>query len=128
MKKIVLALLALSLLVPALAFAEDMEMEDMLGMSSMDAPAEKPAGMPPMPGKGRMDCMKMEKAKMVAMNDGSVIILSGNKLLKYDTDLNLVKEVEVPMPAWGKQCPMKNKTPKKESSPAGPAAVPEKTV
>jgi len=33
--------------------------------------------------------------QMVAANDGGVIVLAGNKLLKYDKDLNLVKEVEV---------------------------------
>jgi hypothetical protein len=128
MKKIVLVLLALSLLIPVTAFAEDMEMEDMLGMPSMDAPEEKPAGMPPMPGKGRMDCMKMGKAQMVAADDGGVIILSGNKLLKYDAELNLVKEVEVPMPAWGKQCPMKEKMPERKPEPAAPVVTPEQTV
>ncbi len=128
MKKIVLALLVLSLLIPAAAFAEDMEMENMFGMPPMDAPAEKPAGMPPMPGKGKMDCMKMGKTNMVASDDGGVIILAGNKLLKYDADLNLVKEVEVPMPAWGKQCPMKDKMPGKKPEPAAPAVTPEKTI
>ena len=36
----------------------------------------------------------MEKS-MVATPDGGVIVLAGNKLLKYDQDLNLVKEVEI---------------------------------
>ena len=36
---------------------------------------------------------------MLAMNvSGGMIMLAGNKLLKYDADLNLVKEVEIPMP------------------------------
>ena len=33
-------------------------------------------------------------ASMVALMDGSVVVLSGNKLTKYDPDLNIIKEVE----------------------------------
>ena len=33
-------------------------------------------------------------SSMVASNDGGVIILSGNKLYKYDKNLNLVKEAK----------------------------------
>ena len=36
----------------------------------------------------------MEK-KVVATSDGGVVVLVGNKLVKYDKDLNLVKEVEI---------------------------------
>jgi hypothetical protein len=32
---------------------------------------------------------------MVASGDGGVIVMMGDKLMKYDRDLNLVKEVEV---------------------------------
>ena len=51
--------------------------------------------------KERMGGMMMTKMmgimqkQMVATNDGGVIVLSGNKLLKYDKDLNLVKEAEL---------------------------------
>lgn len=34
---------------------------------------------------------------MVASNDGGVIVLTGNKLYKYDKNLNLVKEAEIKM-------------------------------
>src|SRR3989338_11450246 len=34
-------------------------------------------------------------SSMVASNDGGVIVLSGNKLYKYDKNLNLVKEAEI---------------------------------
>jgi hypothetical protein len=47
---------------------------------------------------GKMDgkMMKWGKtAQMVAASDGGVIILKRNKLMKYDKDLNLVKEVEL---------------------------------
>ena len=50
-------------------------------------------------GKGMMmhgQMMKMMMPRqMVASNDGGVIVLAGNKLYKYDKNLNLVKEAEV---------------------------------
>jgi len=63
----------------------------------------------PMMGMGKMCPPMMEKTQMVATDEGGVIVLAGGKLLKYDADLNLVKEVDVKMPAspmGGKQCPM----------------------
>ncbi|MBN1404986.1 MAG: hypothetical protein JW946_00520 [Candidatus Omnitrophica bacterium] len=43
-----------------------------------------------------MRCMKnMNKNQMVAASDGGVIVLSGNRLLKYDKNLDLKKEVEI---------------------------------
>lgn len=39
---------------------------------------------------------KMNK-EMVATGDGGVIVMAGNKLLKYDKNLNLVKEAEIKM-------------------------------
>ncbi|MFC1508097.1 hypothetical protein ACFL60_00230 [Candidatus Omnitrophota bacterium] len=52
--------------------------------------------------KGNLSMHGMMMEKMMPKNiaataDGSVIVLAGNKLLKYDADLNLVKEVEVKM-------------------------------
>ena len=68
-------------------------------------------------GIGTMQMMmgSMMKKEMVATGDGGVIVLSGNKLLKYDKDLELLKEVELPMDMKGmhekmeemmKNCPM----------------------
>jgi len=69
-----------------------------------------------MMGKGAMQCdemksdVKLDESKtmyhgmmmkhmiqkeMVATEGGGVIILVGNKLIKYDRDLNLAKEVEI---------------------------------
>lgn len=57
----------------------------------------------------------MRSSTMVASNDGGVIVLSGNKLYKYDKNLNLVKEAEIKMDMAGgmmggmggkKMCPM----------------------
>jgi hypothetical protein len=65
-----------------------------------------------MPKMGKMGCPMMGKAQMVATGEGGVIVLIGNKLIKYDANLDLVKEVEVPMPTppmGGKQCPLTGK-------------------
>ena len=42
-----------------------------------------------------MQMMGGMQKQMVATNDGGVIILTGNKLFKYDKDLNLAKEAEL---------------------------------
>ena len=42
-----------------------------------------------------MQMMGTMQKQIVATNDGGIIIMTGNKLLKYDKDLNLVKEVEL---------------------------------
>jgi len=42
-----------------------------------------------------MQMMGAMQKQMVATNEGGVIVLAGSKLLKYDKDLNLVKEVEL---------------------------------
>jgi len=49
----------------------------------------------------------MMKKEMISSSDGGVIILSGNKLLKYDKNLELVKEVEIKMDFEGMQKMMK---------------------
>lgn len=99
MKKIVGAVFILTLLIAAPAFAEETQKNEMPGMAS-----EKPAL-----AMGKKCCPMMGKTQMVATDEGGVIVLAGNKLMKYDADLNLVKEVEVKMPMGGKQCPMMDK-------------------
>ena len=136
MKKIILTVVALSLLVSVPAFAEEVQTKKEMpsqayrpsgpeaGMSM-----EKPAGMP-MTGMGKMCCPMMGKAQMVATDEGGVIVLAGNKLMKYDADLNLVKEAELKMPMGpmgGKQCPMMGKMAKQDAAPAVPEAQ-EKTA
>lgn len=81
-----------------------------VGVGSLSyAEEEKDVAQDPMMGKGMMKGkmgmmggemmmgMKMHKS-MVASPDGGVVILSGDKLLKYDANLNLVKEAPVPGP------------------------------
>jgi hypothetical protein len=62
-----------------------------------------------MPGAGMMD------RQVVATADGGIIIVAGAKVVKYDKDLNLVKEIELGggMPSMHgtkmggmKQCPV----------------------
>ena len=53
-----------------------------------------PPGGPPMPLMSPMPLMQVPKS-MIGTPDGGVIVLAGNRLLKYDKDLNLLKEVEI---------------------------------
>jgi hypothetical protein len=39
--------------------------------------------------------MGATQKQMVAINDGGVVVMVGNKLFKYDKDLNLIKEAEL---------------------------------
>ena len=48
-----------------------------------------------MMSKKMMGCCMMNK-QMISTSDG-LIVMTGNKLLKYDKDLILIKEVEIPM-------------------------------
>jgi len=124
MKEIIVAVVALSLLMSVPAFAEETKKDEMPGMSM-----EKPMGMP-MAGMEKMCGPMMGKAQMVATDEGGVFVLVGNKLTKYDADLNVVKEAEVKMPMppmGGKQCPMMGKKPAKDSSPVA-AETQEKTA
>jgi len=67
-----------------------------------------------MMGMHMMMKLMMEKS-VVATSDGGIVVARGNKITKYDKDLNVVKEVEVKMDmaAMGQnmkemmeQCPM----------------------
>lgn len=62
-----------------------------------------------MMGKGCPMMGGMMQQSMVATSDGGVVIRSGDKLVKYDKNLNVVKEAEVKMDKKGcamKDCPM----------------------
>ena len=133
MKKIISAVVLLSLLISVPVFAEETKKEEMPAMSmngpmgmSMNKPAGMSTGMPMGMPMGSM----MGKTQMVATDEGGVIVLAGNKLMKYDADLNLVKEADVKMPMGpmgGKQCPMMGKMAGKDSAPAAPESQ-EKTA
>ncbi len=67
------------------------------GVISFGSPvfAEEGMEMDQQQGKGKMMGM-MRKDSVVATSDGGVVVLSGPRLLKYDSELNLVKETELP--------------------------------
>lgn len=74
--------------------------KDMMGGKGMMM--EKGSMMKGMMGKGMMMHEMMEHGmmmdkKVIATSDGGIIVVVGNKIQKYDKDLNLVKEVEIKM-------------------------------
>jgi hypothetical protein len=54
-----------------------------------------------MGGKGCPMMGGMMQKSMVATSDGGVVVQSGHKLIKYDKNLNVVKEAEVKMDTEG---------------------------
>lgn len=92
MKKITALILVSSLLIPVSVpvFAQDMQDE---GNAPQMAEQGMQDGGMKRGGKHRM--MGGGKETVVATSDGGVVILAGPKLIKYDKDLNLVKEVEI---------------------------------
>lgn len=68
---------------------------------------ERAKGMLPM---GLMMRELMTKS-IVATSDGGIVVMSGNKLTKFDKDLNLVKEVEMKIDIKGKEEMMREMIP-----------------
>jgi hypothetical protein len=118
MKKTMFLAAALFFLVTAVCFSQD-------SSAANKTMTEKGAMAAGMIGQGMKDKMAgrhtkmympgmMMNKSMVATSDGGVIVMAGNKLLKYDKDLNLQKEVELkidPLPTGAimdemmKECP-----------------------
>ena len=69
--------------------SNDMKKDKMWGNKEMMERREM-MGMHPMPGT-------MCSGSLAASEDGGAFVLMGNKLCKYDKDLNLVKEIEIKM-------------------------------
>ncbi len=116
MKKIIFLVALSVILISGMAFAQEAEKEEMpMGMGMGMGRGMGGMGM----GMGKMCPPMMETSQMVATGEGGVIVLAGNKLMKYDADLNLVKEAEIKAPAGpmgGKQCPMMGKTDQSDAS------------
>jgi len=95
-KEISLVLVVL-LVIPALAFCQEASEEAGTGMGKGMMMGEM--GKEGMQKKHAMKCMMdmMMKKQVVATSDGGVVVLVGNKLYKYDKNLNLVKEAEIKM-------------------------------
>ena len=91
MKKVicVVMLVAFFMAVPGISFAEHSTETEGSMKHHKDM---KRGGTKGMSGMMMKDMMGKE---IVASGDGGVIVLVGNKLLKYDKDLNLVKEVRL---------------------------------
>ena len=56
-------------------------------------------------------CSSMMERQVVATGDGGFVVILGSKAMKYDKDLNVVKETELKMDVQGmmdkmKDCPM----------------------
>lgn len=69
----------------------------------MSAEKMNVSGMPGMCAEHAMIMSRMMGKNIVASNDGGVILLTGNKLIKFDKDLNMVKKVEVDLDLPGMQ-------------------------
>lgn len=83
----------LALVVVALMFCSVSAFSQTPAEKTEEKPMDKQMGKECM--GGMMDMMTAMQRQMVATTDGCVIVLSGNKLLKYDKDLNLLKEAEI---------------------------------
>lgn len=74
------------------------------GMAGHSMMAGKHKGMGMM---GPMMLNAMMPRSMISTEDGKIIVLAGNKLIKYDSDLNLVKEQTIHLDISGMQDLMK---------------------
>jgi len=84
--------------------------------------------MPMMCPMHTMMCQGMMHKEMVATQDGGVVVMVDNKLLKYDKDVNFIKEVELKidtkamqdkMQQMMKECMEKCQMMKPQEKPAG---------
>ena len=133
MKEVLSTVLAVLLImtVSSVVFAEEPE-RSMMGKEMMQGSMMDPEDMMQkdmmtqqgkMMGKGKMMgmgsmCGMMMNKSLVATSDGSVVVLIGSKLQKYDKDLVLKKEVEIKLDMESMQkmmkrmmgkCPMRKK-------------------
>ena len=103
MKKVLFLVLCVTLVVGGLTFSYAQE-----SSGTKDLAADKQWMMCKQRMRGQGSCggsmMKsMMSASLVETKDGGVIVMLGTKLMKYDKDLNLVKEAEVKMDIEGMQ-------------------------
>lgn len=102
MQKRIVVLTAVFVLTAAglvLAQADDNVKEEQKGAGMME-------GKDGMKGKGMMKMMGMmremhNKVSVTATSDGGALVVSGGKLIKYDNQLNVVKEVDLPKSEMG---------------------------
>jgi hypothetical protein len=86
-------------------------------------------GMMNRPDKGcsmmSMHSMMGMMSSIVATSDGGVVVMIGNKLYKYDKNLNLVKETEIKLDMKGMQRMMKHGGTSQNKGNADNPATPE---
>jgi hypothetical protein len=111
MKKWTLMGLVLVVILSSVSLSSAEEMKDM-----QDKEPEMKKGM--MMGKGKMMgqmMMKVMEKSVTATSDGGIVVLAGNHLVKYDKDMNIIKEADVKvdmdamqkdMEGMMKMCPM----------------------
>ena len=79
-----------------LVFAEAAKTDDAGDKASVAAAAAKARSQMMMGSMQRMMMMQALREKaVVPTSDGGIVIVLGNKLTKYDKDLNVVKETEI---------------------------------
>lgn len=74
--------------------------QDMMAGEGMMMCKGKMKEMCPMHG---MMMKQMMEREVIATGDGGVLVLLGNKIIKYDKDLNLIKEAEIKLDMEGMQ-------------------------
>ena len=92
--KVVLSALAAMMLIASLCYAEA-EGGMRQGGDMSQKGMEKHGKMSDMCPRHCMMMMKKMSKSMVATSDGGVVVMSGNRLLKYNKDLELKKEVKI---------------------------------
>ena len=120
-KHIILVIGLLLVCLFAISFAKESWMTK--NMAGQENKIIAVAGQETMPGEQMMGmCCPMHRIMMggmcsraiVAAADGSIIVMCCDKLIKYDKDLNLVKEVQIPVDTEAMQ---KNMTKMMENCP-----------
>ena len=68
-------------------------------MSFLSVSFARDAGKKELGNKDQMSHMNkmMGAREMIATQDGGLVLMMGNKLIKYDASMNIVKEVEIKM-------------------------------
>ena len=96
----VIMLIAVLISFSAVSFAQDSDQTrgPMMGGDMMMGAGSGPGG-----GMGSMGTMMGMMNRLVATSDGGVVVMIGNKLYKYDKDLNLKKEAEIKVDVKGMQ-------------------------
>ena len=91
----VLAILALSVATVSFADGGDMKCPCCKDGTMRNCPMIEKGGRPGMCSMHGIMMKSMMEKEIVVIEDGSIVILSGKKLMKYDKNLELKKEVEI---------------------------------